>query len=482
MEKVSNKKTFNFIELATKRYNGKYDYSKTIYRGMRNRLIITCPIHGDMEMSGYNHMSGSGCGKCGVILAAVNSRVHTQESYIAKAKEVHGDTYDLSKIMVCRMNDPITVICKKHGEFNIGADKFLLGKGCKECLMDTRRINTEDYIKRANLKHDNKYDYTNIKLKNTSDKIKIGCPIHGEFERGASDHLYAGRGCYECDRIKNIENRKLPLSEFISRSKDIHGDKYDYSNVKIGVNLKKNKVLIGCPIHGPFYQSPAQHLIGSGCNKCGYVKSFEKLTSNKEEFEKKAKVKHNGFYSYDNVNYVNNKTHVLVTCPIHKDFKVRPDNHLNGTTCPVCTESKGETEVREVLEKLNIKYIKEYSIPNFKFKYDFYLPDLNILIEYDGALHFKQVEAFGGLDGLQKIKDRDKEKTQLAELTNYILLRIHYNHKEPMEELLLKNISMYFKYRKGDKFYRNKLSLIKDLDSTEDDRVPDLTPYLLYKK
>jgi len=75
-----------------------------------------------------------------------------------------------------------------------------------------------------------------------------------------------------------------------------------------------------------------------------------------DDFIKRSNIIHNNFFSYDKIIYVNNKTKIIITCPIHGDFKQRPNDHIEGYGCPICNESKGEKEIRKLLDHYNIKY------------------------------------------------------------------------------------------------------------------------------
>jgi hypothetical protein len=133
-----------------------------------------------------------------------------------------------------------------------------------------RRKTTEEFIIDAYCKHGDRYNYRLVEYKNNKTKVKIICPIHGIFEQTPHGHL-RGYGCLECGGSK-----RLTTEEFIKKAKDIHGDKYDYSLVEYKNN--KTKVKIICHEHGPFEQTPNDHLKGFGCPKCKgrYEKPYRK--------------------------------------------------------------------------------------------------------------------------------------------------------------------------------------------------------------
>jgi intein-encoded DNA endonuclease-like protein len=131
------------------------------------------------------------------------------------------------------------------------------------------RITTEEFIRRAREIHSDKYDYSKTVFKNNQTKVIITCPIHGDFEQFPYHHL-RGNACRQCGLNKIHEQLKNSLDTFIKRAREIHGDKYDYS--KVEYKNSKEKVCIICPVHGEFWQTPSNHLMGKGCRQCGLEK------------------------------------------------------------------------------------------------------------------------------------------------------------------------------------------------------------------
>jgi len=127
-----------------------------------------------------------------------------------------------------------------------------------------------------------------------------------------------------------------PLSqeEYIKRCVKTHGDTYDYS--KTAYKKSDIKVTITCKIHGDFEQWPRDHYRGRGCNKCAAEAKGKALRDSQETFIKKANTKHNDYYTYNNANYVDTNTPVIITCPVHGDFTQQPNPHIQGAGCPEC--------------------------------------------------------------------------------------------------------------------------------------------------
>ena len=254
--------TKEFIERARKVHGDKYDYSKVNYVNSTTKVTIICPIHGEFEQTPEKHLSGHGCPDCS------GRKKLTTEEFIKKAKEVHGDKYDYSKVNFENRDAKVTVICPIHGEFEVTPRRHLSGQGCPDCS-GIKKLNTEEFIKRAKEVHGDKYDYSKVNYIDSSTKVTIICPTHGEFEKTPDKHL-AGQGCPDCIGRKRLNNER-----FIKKAKKVHGDKYDYSKVKF-VN-RNTKVTIICPIHGEFEQTPHNHLVGKGCPICnkGFTKSYK---------------------------------------------------------------------------------------------------------------------------------------------------------------------------------------------------------------
>jgi len=144
-----------------------------------------------------------------------------------------------------------------------------------------------------------------------------------------------------------------------------------------------------------------------------------------------SKLKHGNFYDYSLVEYTHSSKKVKIICPIHGEFEQNAGAHIRGVGCLDCNSSKGEKEIRLFLERNNINFSTQHIFENCKneryLPFDFFLPELNICIEYDGLQHFKPIEYFGGEKTLEIIKSHDKIKTEFCANNNITLIRIKYN-------------------------------------------------------
>lgn len=348
----------------------------------------------------------------------------TTEEFISKAKKVHGDKYDYSQVEYVKSTIPVTIICPIHGPFEQRPDTHLLGGGCQKCAGNAR-YTTETFIESAREIHGDKYDYSKVDYVNITTEVVIICPIHGPFKQTPHSHLQ-GEGCKYCAR-----NVKYTKETFIEAAKKVHGNKYDYS--KIDCVDRTKELTIICPIHGPFKQKMDAHLTGSGCQKCG---GNARYTT--ETFIEAARKIHGDRYDYSKVNYVNNKTKVIIICPEHGEFKMSPNNHLIGHGCRSCKKSKLTKQITDKLEQNNIEYTIEkqfdWLIYKRHLRIDIYLPKYNVAIECHGLQHFEPVKYFGGEKNFKNIIERDKIKKDLCE-ANSVKLFYFSNHKKYDYEL-----------------------------------------------
>ncbi len=283
----------------------------------------------------------------------------------------------------------------------------------------------EVFIEKALTKHGNKYDYSLVvDTKNIKDKYQIICNIHGIFSMRGDAHL-SGQGCGKCG------NSVLATREdFITKANIIFNNFYDYTEV-IYVNCK-NKVSIGCPIHGKILISPDNHLSGHGCSRCAFDKNAKlKIEVKTKDFEINSIKVHGCRYDYGNFKYTGARIKSSITCLKHGDFLQTPNDHLMGRGCPKCKQSRGETKIALYLDQNKIKYIQEYKFIDCKYitylPFDFYLPELNTCIEFDGKQHHKIDEFFGGEEAFELRQKRDEIKNKYCLDNNINLIRIKYN-------------------------------------------------------
>lgn len=259
-----------FIEKANKKYNFKYDYSKVEFIDRKTKVIIICPEHGEYEQTPCQHLKKSnktGCPKCGANLSLLKLK-SSLEKFIQKAILKHGNKYDYSKVKYINNSTKVCIICPKHGEFLQSPNSHLQGIGCPMCA--GRNKTTQDIIKIFKDIHGDKYDYSKVKYVNNETKVCIICPEHGEFWQTPHHHKN-GIGCPLCGIKKNSDARTYTSAQFIEKAKQVHGNKYDYSNTFY--TKSREQITIICPKHGVFQQLPNDHLTGHGCPSCASTMS-----------------------------------------------------------------------------------------------------------------------------------------------------------------------------------------------------------------
>ena len=191
--------------------------------------------------------------------------MNNTDIFIEKAKLVHGDKYDYSKVDYKNNKTKVCIICPKHGEFWQRPDKHLSQKrGCPYCGR-TKKRTTEEFIAESKKIWGDKYDYSKSQYVNDRSKICLIDKKTGrEFWQNVKSHLNG-----YCD-IDVSPRKNLTTDEFIAKAKEVHGNKYDYS--KTEYKNFETAVCIICKKHGEFWQTPHMHLGGKGCPVCNTSK------------------------------------------------------------------------------------------------------------------------------------------------------------------------------------------------------------------
>jgi len=257
-----------FISKCHLQHDGKYDYSKTVYKKSDDKILIICPEHGEFSQraSAHSGKQAQGCRECYL----ENNKRNKVHETLEKAYIAHLDKCDYSLVIDPKsMRKKVKIICPKHGIFEQTLDHHInRGQGCSVC---SKSKDTNDFIKESKDRFGDFLDYSKVIYKNNKQKIILICPKHGEFTQRAIDHLSAQGACPNCqnDLLKNS------INDIIIRSNIIHNNKYKY-NIKNYEN-NKQKIKITCPKHGDFLQRVDSHLhSGYGCSKCNSSKGENK--------------------------------------------------------------------------------------------------------------------------------------------------------------------------------------------------------------
>jgi DNA-directed RNA polymerase subunit RPC12/RpoP len=235
---------------------------------------------------------------------------------------------------------------------------------------------------------------------------------------------------------------RLDIEDFKTKAAEIHKGKYDYSKV-LSIKNNREKVLIICPIHGEFPQTPHNHLSGQGCPYC----SPWSMPKTKENFIKEAREIHGYKYDYTYVEYKRLTNKVKIVCKkCGNIFEQSASSHLAGAGCPHCIQSRGETRVRLTLDKLRVKYEEQkiFQTPiapgqKHLFRVDFFVPGKNLIIEYNGEQHYiaRRIVTKKSLERQQK---RDEALRRFCKEANIDLLEIPYTDFKNIDSILYKKI------------------------------------------
>ena len=363
-----------FLARAAAAHGDRYDYGRVVYQGVQKPVEILCPDHGPFWQIPLSHTQGRGCPTCG---AAKCVRRKDTAWFIARAREVHGERYDYREVTYQRAATPVTIHCPEHGPFTQVAAYHLAGNGCPACA-GVKPIDRDAFLVRAHAAHGDRYDYGQMDYRGWLAPVTILCREHGPFDQVPKTHAQ-GHGCPACAGL-------MPLTweRFLARAREVHGDRYDYSQVRL-VNVM-TPVTIICPEHGAFEQRPQDHLNqGHGCAACAGRRPVDYA-----EFVRRARAVHGARYTYAEKDYQAYKQPTIVLCPEHGPFSVLPQNHTDRQSgCPQCaslrTSSRDEEAIAAWVAGLGVRVLRNERQVLDGPELDIYLPEHKLGIEYNGS-------------------------------------------------------------------------------------------------
>ena len=271
---------------------------------------------------------------------------------------------------------------------------------------------------------------------NATTKIDVLCLNCKNIFSASPDSLLHNKGCPICARKNRGLKRRKPHDQFIEEMKVKHPELI----VNSLYTTAFDKVSCTCKICGVFDGIPANMLSGTGCNECGNKKIGEKLTKPFLQFKEE-------LYNINpNViilgEYIKQSSHIRVKCNVcNHEWSPLGTSLLSGFGCPMCANSHGEKRIDKYLHDLNIKHAHQkeynglYGSRGGLLSYDFYLPDYNLLIEYQGEYH-------DGTAGNQTQADferqvlHDQLKKEYANNNNIELMEIWYYDYDEIENIL----------------------------------------------
>lgn len=344
----------------------------------------------------------------------------TADIFIQKARIVHGDKYDYSRIIYNGILKKITIVCPKGHLFEQSPDHHLYrNQGCPFCLPNKKLTQTE-FLQRMMKLYGNSLIFDKAIYQNNFTNVSVICPKHGGFTKVPSE-LFIGNGCVKCSfDIKKTAGETVRISQedFINNI-DKHYPKR-FSFVKSVFRGIMEPFIITCYKHGDILVNQARNIVRfEPCAECEQI-----LKQN--NFIKRAKEIHGDKYDYSKVIYNLCHKKVIIICKKHGDFLMKPNSHLNRNGCPECRISKGENIISQFLTNHNIDFGKEKKFKDCKDKsllrFDFYLPDFNTCIEFDGYWHFHPYKHDS--KRLENIQRRDRIKNIYCRENHIPLIRI----------------------------------------------------------
>lgn len=284
--------TDKFIEKARAKHGDRFDYSNAVYEAAHSPIEIICREHGPFAQRATNHLSGMGCPECwkqNRNAAAMRAAKKAADTFVDKAQNIHGSLYDYSQVEYRNSKHKITILCFDHGDFQQLPSSHLRGRGCPKCgdkrTARKKQKPFEVFVTQANAIHDDSYSYYKNTYRGAQYKTRIRCQIHGDYYQKPTNHLN-GQGCPVCGREKrgHIRNERW-LDGLVDRFREVHGDRYDYSNVSATDSVSPIDVI--CHDHGSFPVRPSNHLTGHGCPGCAKENSpqfIDARVRNDDEF------------------------------------------------------------------------------------------------------------------------------------------------------------------------------------------------------
>jgi len=411
---------FEFLEIARDRHGYKYEYPNLSDKILSNDIIDVFYNGVVYRQRVVKHIY---LGRC----PEKNIQRKTTSKFIEESILVWGDKYDYSLVDYKGALKKVKIIYD-----GVTYDQVAISHLNK--MSPELNLNLESFIKRANDKWGDKYDYSLVIFNKMSDKVKI---IFNDkvYEQSPNNHLM-----YSPEKIINIKTN----DDFINQCEFIHNFKYDYTKTKY--TLSKNKVIIVCPIHGEFKQVANLHFSGQGCRKCVYLsvreKKIKKIT---EDFIEEGKSMWGDKYDYSLTEYKTDKIKVKIIYDGVEYFQ-NPLDHFKypvEVNLDIVEELNVEKEISEFLNRYNIHSKRNHKFEDCRnilpLRFDFYIPSMRVCIEFDGSQHTKLVDVY------ENLKINDKIKNDYCEDHFINMIRIRHNQVDKISQILFDYLKIYFK-------------------------------------
>lgn len=435
MQKITDKEYKDMLEQY-----GKGEYvALSPYEGSTKRIKIKHLVCGNE----YTILAGEfkrGHGRCAVCQKKL-TREHKLYQFKEKLYKLYGSEYTVLSKSYKTINNKLKVRHNVCGNvLEVYPKELLRTDICYYCHGGIKKNNSQ-FIKDVWQAVSNEYTFLDQYV-NSSTKIRVKHNKCGTIYKTTPNNFLRGHGrCPKCTLKEDLKPKNTKT--FKEQLEDLHPNQYEVLDPYVNNHTKIRVKHLVC---GHVWSVMPKNLLHrSGCPYCA-----NNIKSNTAQFIKKVKSKYGDQYTILD-KYKTNKIKLRVRCNnCGHVWKIKPDNLLNGCGCPQCASSKGEKYVLKALTKLNIKEVSQKTFKdlknpktNYALRFDFYIPDYNMCIEYDGKQHYKPINYFGGIDGYKSRKYRDQLKNQYCKEHNIKLLRIPYTYNtyDKIRNLLISRLS-----------------------------------------
>lgn len=352
----------------------------------------------------------------------------THEEFIKRMEQINPNIIILSEYTNCR--DKIKCQCKLDGYIWFPSAKNLFkGSGCPKCSQNIRRTH-EMFVDQ--MKEINPHMIFHTKYHDVNTKIKYECLLCGHIGETLPKYLMRSGQCPKCrNEYTHTTKGFIELVKQCNDKVDVIGE-YNNETTKVHVKCKK------CSYE--WYAIPREIRNNSGCPRC----SKRILLS--EDFKKSVEKNNSNILVISEYTRGYNKVKCLCK-RCNRTWEVEARRLTEGRDCPYCSKSKGELKISDFLDKNQITYIPQKIFDGLlgtggrHLSYDFYLPDFNLLIEYQGEQHDYPVDLHGyGKEKaeqlFQKQQEHDRRKKEYALNNHYNFLEIWYYDYDKIEHIL----------------------------------------------
>jgi hypothetical protein len=389
---MAKKLTLNeVIDRCNEIFDNKYDYTQSVFVNTRTPMDIICPIHGKFSIPPKRHLRGQGCPECGKEYAR-NWRKGEWQHFVERLEELYPNQFDTPNIENLYENEKsiVELVCKNCGcHYNLMANYFLSDKfkGCKECKFyyTFEELNDKNATDNEMVYFEGKKDYR-------TDKVKLICEEHGEYDVSVSTILQGKGKCIKC----NGHSRLLTQEEVFKRLKEKYGD----SIIPLTPYVKSDiPMKFRCSNGHTFDRDFNTAMCGDlflPCPICSKIELSKRRTKTLEQFiEDAIKVYGKDKYDFSESKYISSSDAIIIKCnDCGRYFTLSAGSFLQGHGCPYhnCNSSLMEKDLANVIKSYGYECLTNSRniLLNNK-EIDIFIPQLKIAFEFDGLYWHNEI-------------------------------------------------------------------------------------------